>query len=156
MPQGREPVWPAGSRVYSILPLTNHHQCGSNQLWCWRKMKLKEKIPRTRLTPTPGTRRPYVIFPPLLPTSPQVSGADCSFGEMNKLTWLFWAKGQRQTCQWSRPLARHKTPQYPSQTLFSFCFPSLPQSSDLNTFYWYQRRHKHCNFLCRLCYKSVW
>ncbi len=64
MPQGRETVWPAGSGVYSTLPLTNHHQCGSNQLWCWRKMKLKEKISRTRFTPTPRHKAPLCYFPP--------------------------------------------------------------------------------------------
>lgn len=105
--------------------LTNHHQCGSNQLWRWRKMKLKEKKKKEK--PSPNTRRPCVFSPHL----PWVSGADCSFGRMNKLTWLFRAKGQRQTCRWSRQLARHETPQHPSQTLFSFCFPSLPLSTDL-------------------------
>lgn len=64
MPQGREPVWPAGSRVYSTLPLTNHHQCGSNQLWCWRKMELKEKIPPHPLHPHPPHKAPLCYFPP--------------------------------------------------------------------------------------------
>lgn len=107
--------------------------------------KKKKKSPTL-----PHTRRPCV-FPPLRATSLRVSGAGCSFGGMNKLTWLFWAEGQRQTCQWSRQLARPKTPQYPSQTLFSFCFPSLTQSRDQNTLYWYHCRYKHCYFLRRLC-----
>lgn len=53
-----------GSRVYSTLPLTNHHQCGSNQLWCWRKMELKEKIPHA--PPTQGAPMFFLLsFPPL-------------------------------------------------------------------------------------------
>ena len=40
-----------------------------------------------------------------------------------KLTWLFWANGQRDMPVVVRQLVNHKTPQCPSQTLFSFCFP---------------------------------
>lgn len=98
-------------------------------------MVLEENGKKIPPIPTQGAPMFFLrSFPPL----PKVSGADCSFEDMNKLTRLFWANGQRQTCQWLRQLARHKTPQYPFQTSFSFGFPSVPLKRDRNTFSWYQ------------------
>lgn len=105
MPQGMNPVWQAGSKIHSTLPLTNHHQHGSNQLWvkrCWWKKNTGSHLNH----PPPHIRRPDV----LIYTSSWVR----KDWETSKLTWLFWAKGQKQTCQWLRQLARHKTPQLPS------------------------------------------
>lgn len=134
------------------LPVTNQHQCGSNQLWCWRKVEGKIPTP-TRI---PSERRPYVFPPVFIHASPRVSGGDCSFGEMNNQTWLVWAKRQRLTCQWSSQLARHKTPQHPSQTSFSFCFPFLPQNGEiliLLFFFCYQSGYKHSHSSCCLYHK---
>lgn len=62
------------------------------------------------------------LWPPPL-SFQQVSNVDC--GEMNKLTCLFWAKGQRQTCQWSqgnwqgtRLHSVHPKPCFPSALRF--------------------------------------
>lgn len=72
----------------------------------WRR---KNKTSNRSLAPVPS-----------LP--PRTSGADC--GKMNKLTWLFWARRQMQTCQWSRGERQAtETPQRPSWSLFFSRFP---------------------------------
>lgn len=67
-------------------------------------------------------RRSNRSLAPVPSSPPWISGADC--GEMNKLTWLFWARRQRQTRQWSRgEWQTTKTPQRPSRSLFFSRFP---------------------------------
>lgn len=69
-----------------------------------------------------------------------------------KLTWLFRAKGQRQTCQWSRQLARHETPQHPTET-----FPSVSPSKPREEIWLLSTAasgHKHCypsSYICHKC-----
>lgn len=64
MPQGREPVWPGRSRVYSTLPLTIINvvaiSCGAGGKWSWRKNTPQPPSPSF---PTP-TRRPSVSHSP--------------------------------------------------------------------------------------------
>lgn len=142
MPQGRNPTWPTGSRGYSSFPLTNHHQGECNQLWSWRKIKMKGKKTQH---PTPGAP----MFSPS--NSPESVVPTVHLERWIKLTWLFQAKGQRQTCQWSRQLARHETPQHPSET-----FPSVSSSKPREEIWLLSTAasgHKHCYTSSYICHK---
>lgn len=101
-----------------ILIITSLH---CNHPWNQRR-KNRIKHPREDL-----------LLPSPLPLSlsPQIGGTDC--GEMNKLTWLFWARRQTQTCQWSRgEWQAMETPQRPSRSLFFSGFLYSLISGDLN------------------------
>lgn len=122
--------------LWSIQYSANHHQCGSNQLWCWKKMELKEKY-----TPTPPTSRLCFFSTPSHLTPCQWCRLFIWRDEQTNVDVL--GKGTEADMPVVEATGRGETPQYSSQTLCSSCFLSLPQCRNLNTLYWYQTWYKH-------------
>lgn len=109
---GNEPVWPAHSSTFTP---SNHHQYGSNQLWCWEKMNLEEKSSHKHPTPLPlGV--PLCFSPKAFMKSTEL----IVHKKANTLTCSCEATRQRQACQWSMDWLSKNTTK-PSFSFFPLC-----------------------------------
>lgn len=139
MPQGINPVWQAGSKIHSTLPLTNNHQHGSNQLWvkrCWWKKKYRQPLE----SPTSPHQAPWCSHSYLFLSQKRLRDKQTNMAVLGKVTEanmpVVEATGKAQ------------------DTTASLCFPSCPQDGDMNFFLCYHSTYKHHYSLCWLSHKS--